>query len=342
MSAFKFGKRLKIGHPWRTAALAVFLLAIALVVGLYAWYTTSLRPPQGVGGSDIATVTITEGMNETEVANLLETEGLIRSARAYGLYVRLHDKVGQTQSGTYKLARNLPVAEIVKRLTTGEVVVGLVTILPARSLAQIRQDFADHGYSQTEIDEALDPSSYTGHPALAGLPQGASLEGYLYPESFQVTSATKLQEVVSLSLDHMAEVLTPQLKTAFAQRGLSLHQAVTLASIVEREVSSKNPDDRPRVAQVFLSRLEQGMALQSNATDGYPVEYDTYSIQGLPPGPISNVSESSLQAVASPAETDFLYFVSGRDCVTRFSHTVAEHEALIGQYGVARPEDRCV
>ena len=131
---------------------------------------------------------------------------------------------------------------------------------------------------------------------------------------------------------------------------MTTHQAVILASIVEREVSK--PEDRAQVAQVFLKRIKMGMKLQSDATASYGAvlngedinnmtssqilnynsAYNTYLNTGLPPGPISNVSEASLKAVANPAQTDWLYFVSGDDKVTYFSKTLEEHEALVQQH----------
>jgi UPF0755 protein len=150
----------------------------------------------------------------------------------------------------------------------------------------------------------------------------------------------------------MSDRLTPEIRQTFSAGGLTVHQAIILASIVEQEVSTDY--DRARVAQVFLKRYRAGIALQSDPTahyqarkDGQPdsVSYDspynTYLRAGLPPGPIGNVSKSSLLAVAYPAQTDWLYFVAGKDCVTRFSRTNAEHEALIDKYGVRTAKTKC-
>jgi UPF0755 protein len=127
------------------------------------------------------------------------------------------------------------------------------------------------------------------------------------------------------------------------KRGLSMHEGIILASIVEQEVST--PEDRAKVAQVFYNRMKRGMLLQSDVTAFYGAHilgvspsthvdspYNTYVHPGLPVGPISNVSATSLQAVANPANSDYLYFVAGDDGTTYFSHTQAEHEALVRQY----------
>jgi UPF0755 protein len=141
----------------------------------------------------------------------------------------------------------------------------------------------------------------------------------------------------------MQDHLTPDVRGAFAKQGLSTYQGVILASIVEQEVT--RTDDRAQAAQVFLKRLSQNMMLGSDVTAfygavlagktptvSYDSPYNTRLHTGLPPTPISNVSESSLQAVAHPATTDWLYFVAGDDGVTHFSRTLEEHEALTRQY----------
>jgi UPF0755 protein len=141
----------------------------------------------------------------------------------------------------------------------------------------------------------------------------------------------------------MAKYLTPSVRSAFAAQGLSAYQGIILASIVEKEVSK--PSDRAQVAQVFLSRLKQDMMLGSDVTAYYGAivagkepsvtydsAYNTRIHKGLPAGPISNVSENSLQAIASPAGTDWLYFVAGDDGNTYFSKTLEEHEALTQQH----------
>jgi UPF0755 protein len=139
--------------------------------------------------------------------------------------------------------------------------------------------------------------------------------------------------------------LTPEIRQAISEKGLTLHQAATLASIIEKEVSDSDQYDRPQAAQVFLKRYKDGMLLQSDPTaiygalrDGkkpslsYDSPYNTYLYAGLPPGPISNVSASSLKAVAFPAQTDWLYFVAGDDGKTYFSKTLEKHNELIEKH----------
>ena len=189
----------------------------------------------------------------------------------------------------------------------------------------------------------MNPNLYKDHPALVAKPRDASLEGYLYPESFKVTSSTTVQEIIEQSLDEMAKRLTPERIEAFASQGLSTHEAVILASIIEKEVSLA--EDRRVVAQIFLKRLNEGMSLGSDVTYEYAAAltgeiaspeldspYNTRKYTGLPPGPISNVDDAALAAVANPASTDYLFFISGDDGKTYYGTTHEEHDANIRDF----------
>ncbi|HSX34760.1 MAG TPA: endolytic transglycosylase MltG, partial [Candidatus Saccharimonadales bacterium] len=208
---------------------------------------------------------------------------------------------------------------------------------------QIRATLISYGFSEKEVDAALDPESHLANPALVDKPDGASLEGYIYPDSYEKTSGTDPHEIIAQALGEMNKTLTPALRDSFAEQGLSTYQALIIASMVEKEVSTQN--DRNQVAQVFIKRLHDGMLLGSDVTAFYGAitanqkpsvtydsPYNTLLHKGLPPTPISNVSASSLKAVANPSQTDWVYFVTGDDGVTHFSHTLDEHNAAVSQY----------
>lgn len=278
-------------------------------------------------------ITVEPGSTVSEIALNLKNKGAIKSDWAFEWYVRNNNLREELKAGTYLVYTNQSVPEIAKIIASGKVATDLFTILPGKRVDEIRTAFLKAGYSQSEVEDALNPNNYKGHEALTDLPDGANLDGYLYPESYQKTAETSAKTIVKQSLDEMARRLTKERRQQFAKNGLTTHQAVALASVIENEVGNKN--DRAQVSQVFLQRLKIGMKLESNATDEYAKinpAYDTYKIAGLPPGPISNVSESSLEAVAFPATTDWLYFVSGDDGITHFSKTLEEHEALTKKY----------
>jgi UPF0755 protein len=330
------------GHSRWRRILVIFIVIIfvlGLVGGLIlrAEYHENLKPVSESQQNQL--VTVETGATAHEIAVILKEQGLIRATWAFEWYVRSHNLRDDLQAGSYYMHPNQNVQDIVNALTNGKVATDLVTILPAQRLPQIRQAFINAGFKPADVDAALVPGQYENLPVLVGKPVGTSLEGYLYPDSFQKTATTKPATIVRQSLDLMQKKLTTDVRAGFAAQGLTVYQGVTLASIVEQEVSK--PSDRPIVAQVFLRRFSTGMQLGSDVTAFYgaitagkqpSVAYDTpYNTRihtGLPPGPISNVSADSMQAVAHPAATDYLYFVAGDDGKTYFSHTVAEHEAL--------------
>jgi UPF0755 protein len=325
----------------------VFLTAAAFVVRRY--YQQSLLPYSSSPTSQLVTIPL--GSTAGEIAQKLEDKKLIQQAWAFEWYIRNHGLRDELQAGTYSLKPNLSIAQIAEILTQGKIATDLVTIFPAKRIDQIRDDLINQGFEVKAVENALDPSNYAKHPALVDKPEKASLEGYLYPESFQRTANTKLNTIIEASLDEMQKRLTPPIRAGFAKRGLTVHQGVILASIIEQEVGSKDNDrdleDKRKVAQVFLKRIKEGIKLESDATSSYGAilagdepsltytsAYNTYQNSGLPPGPISNVGENSLTAVSNPASTNFLFFVAGHDCVTRFSYTNKEHDALKSKHGV--------
>jgi UPF0755 protein len=323
-----------------TVVLLVMLVAATAVVRHI--YFENLKAVSTSTGQ-AKRITIESGATNDQIAAQLKNNGLIRSTWAFRLYVNSKDVRDDLEAGTYVLETSQSLPEIVSQLTHGKIATDLVTIIPGQRLDQIRSTLTNYGFAKADIDVALEPATYANNPALVDKPSGASLEGYIYPDSYQKTDATKPQQVIEASLKEMDAKLTPELRTAFAKQGLSTYEGVVLASVVEQEVSRAS--DRAIVAQVFLKRLHSDMQLGSDVTAlygshlagktgslTYDSPYNTLIHKGLPPTPISNLSNSSLQAVAHPAATDYLYFVAGDDGATHFTHTFEEHEAAISQY----------
>lgn len=208
----------------------------------------------------------------------------------------------------------------------------------------MRQTFIKAGFTPSDTDAALSANQYrTSYPALADNPPNTSLEGFLYPDSYQRSDTTAPQQIVEEALNEMQTRLTANIRAGFASEGLTVYQGVTLASIVEKEVPSQA--DRNQVAEIFLKRLGMNMPLDSDASTlygaieagvapniNYPSPYNTYLNKGLPPSPIGTVSTSSLEAVAHPATTDWLYFVSGDNGKTYYATTLAEQQSNVANY----------
>ncbi len=319
-------RRKKKKSGLKIVSLLFVLLVLFAAGGSFALWQMYKQNLGAVSSSEqTQSFTVPTGTPVQRIASSLKDAKLIRSTWAFEWYVRAKNARGLLKAGTYNLSPNLSVSQIVNILTNGKIATDLVTILPGQSLDQIKQSLVNqYGFDEAAVDAALDPATYPNHPALADKPPAASLAGFLYPESFQKTTTTKPEDIIRGSLDEMNQRLTPAIKSGMAQQGLTVYQGIILASMVEHEVSS--PQDRGMVTQVFLRRLREGRPLQSDASPY------TYNNQGLPAEPISNVSSSSLEAVANPASTDFLYFVSGDDGHTYFSHTLEEHEAFTQKY----------
>ncbi len=339
----KVSKKFKRHTSGKRGLITLVILSFLIfggVLTLRSWYNQNLEPVS----SSPATVffTVSPGDTRNQIAESLEQAHLIRSAKAFENYVRSNE-VQNLQAGTYTLSPSMSVKKIVRIISGGEVAKNLLTILPGKRLDQIKKKFLDDGYTQAQVDSAFIPTQYADMPVLASLPSGASLEGYLYPDSFQKEADTPAETIVRESLQEMQKYLTSDIIDGFGAQGLSVFQGITLTSIVEQESSS--PIDQPTVAQVFLSRYHQGIMLGSDVTAFYgsyvaglspsvlfDTPYNTRLHSGLPPGPIGNVTFDALKAVAHPASTDYLYFVAGDDGVLHFSHTQAEHDAATAQF----------
>lgn len=316
-------------------ALGAFLLAAT--ISTFVWYSWALRPLSST--SEQVRIMVQPGDTAAIIAANLDDHELIRSRLAFTTYVQLSGNRSKLQAGGYVLAPNMSIQRIVEHMTGGETDELDITIPPGLTLKQLRSQFIRNGFSDEEVTRAFD-AEYD-HPLLASRPAGATLEGYIYPETYRINADQPLDELLKRSFDELYEKLqTDGILAAFAGRGLTIHQGLTLASMVQKEVA--DPADQKQVAQVFLKRLAEGIQLGSDVTFIYVAEelgveatpaldspYNTRKYGGLPPGPISNMNPSAIDAVAAPAAGDFLYFVAGDDGVTYFSRTEAEHEANV-------------
>ncbi len=320
-------------------------LIVAMLLGAifsYHVYETGLQPVSNNQTSQIFTVK--RGSTVKEISDNLEKSHLIRSSWALQLYVHKEELGQQMKAGTYALSPDLGTKKIVGVLTKGQVATQLVTILPGRRIDQVRADLINSGFAPAAVDNALQPGQYADVPVLAFKPANVNtLEGLLWPDSFQKDPSTDPSYIIRESLVAMGQHLTPDVQTAFAAEGLNTYQGVTLASIIIQEVNK--PADQTQVAQVFLSRLKSGSTLGSDVTArygaiaagkrpslSYDSPYNTLIHKGLPPTPISTISQNSLNAATHPAGTAWLYFVTGDNGNTYFSTNLQDHQTQANQY----------
>lgn len=332
---FRLVKRRSKMSLWLIAATVV-LVSLA---GFAYWYALS---PVNRNSHEAVQIVVRPGSTVAGIAHTLRSHELIRNEWAFRLFVQLSGQKGELQAGGYAFSQSQSLSEIVQRLRGGKLDDIVITILPGQREDQLKAKFVKDGFSQTEVDAAFS-KNYT-HPLLKDKPSSASLEGYVYPETYHIAPNGSLESLLVKSFDEFYKrIQDANVEQRLKERGYSLYQGITLASIVQQEVS--DAQEQRQVAQVFLKRLAINMPLGSDATfvyaarkDGaapsveYESPYNTRKYGGLPPGPISNFNFSALEATVNPLPGEYLYFVSGDDGVTHFSLTEEEHRANTAKY----------
>ncbi len=326
--------------------LLVVVLGAAVAAG-YLWYQQQLSPVS-VNNGKADYITIEQGATTTAIADSLQAKGLIRNSTAFMLYMRF-SSAHELKAGRYKVSADQSVAQIVEHLASGKQDQLTVTFLPGDTLANHRKRLVQAGFSEADVDAAL-AATYQG-ALFAGKPTGSDLEGYIFGETYQFDAGVDAKTVLQRTFTQFEqEIKQNGLAEKFAAHGLTTFQAITLASIVQREVTIKEGDpaslqDAAKVAGVFYNRMKAGMSLGSDVTYQYAARkmgvapdpkldspYNTRIHTGLPPGPISSPGIGALKAVANPAVHSYLFFLSGDDDVTYFATTDAEHEKNIQQH----------
>lgn len=326
------------------ALIVAFLL---LVPASYLVYRLNLRPVSSTGASQ--QFRVSPGDNAPLIATHLKAAGLIRDRNALITYINLHGLRPRLKAGVYLLSPTMSATEIAEDLAGGKTLTKRLVVPEGYRLSQIEAEAASIGIDKATFQSAL--AAPHNQSFLASKPADVDLEGYLFPDSYNVDTDTTPAQLVDAMLDNFGRRVGPEYVQAFAAEGLTLHQGLTIASIVEREVNI--PEDKPVVAQIFLKRLRTGMPLGSDVTACYAYflqtgasecnanvaitvssPYNTTNHSGLPPGPICSPGLSSLDAVAHPATTDYLYFLTGADHKDYFAHTYAEHQQNIAKHGL--------
>jgi len=318
--------------------VAVAVAAAVAYLRLTHWAATELVLP-----ADGIVVVVTPGAPLRQVAARLTDGGVLDRADCFERLVRLRGAASRIQAGEYRLAPPLTPDGLLALLVAGRVWHHTVTLPEGLTVAEIAARVAAAG-----IGKAGDFLAACADPALraaAGTP-AERIEGYLLPESYRWERPTTPATLARRMVAAMGAVWTPARRGAAAAIGLSRHQVLTLASIVEKETA--RPEERPIIAAVFLNRLARHMRLQSDPTVIYGLPdfdgnltradlerdtpYNSYTRPGLPPTPICNPGVAAIDAVLHPATTDALYFVARGDGTHVFSATLAEHERMVDRY----------
>ncbi|HZI66773.1 MAG TPA: endolytic transglycosylase MltG [Thermoanaerobaculia bacterium] len=322
---------------WRVVLLAAGLSLLA--VAAFFYYRLE-HPPGAARATEDVVVDIPRGTSTAEIFRRLEAAGVVEDARLAEVYYRLHRRRTTLQAGEYRFRRPMPIDEIINRMGRGDVVRHFVVVPEGLTAEETFALFWKQGIGGPDGFRAAMAET----ELVPGLSTGVTdLEGFLFPDTYEVTRSTSAKEIVDRMVANFRRHFTPALQRRAAALGLSVRQAVALASIVQKETSIR--DEAPLVAGVYWNRLKRGMRLQADPTviyamkrDGrwtgtlyrsdydYDSPYNTYRIDGLPPGPICNPGMDALKAAVNPARTAFLYFVA--DPLTgrhNFSTTFDEH-----------------
>lgn len=316
------------------------LLLFAFAIGYYAYF---LNTPANKKGAEI-TFVVTKGDGVRKVTADLKKDKIISNDFTFVVYLKLSGLSSSIQAGDYRLASSMSPRTIADILTKGKVASKRITIPEGWTIDDIGVYLEREGVT-TKTNFILATTASYKYDFLTGKPADQGLEGYLFPDTYQISATATAGDIVKLMLDTFGEKLTPEIRAAIKGSGMNTYEVVTLASIVEREVAK--PEDRKVVAGIFENRLNSGMALESCATIQYILKsneerftyeqtrvespYNTYLYPGLPVGPIGNPGIDSINAVLFPERTSYLYFFSANG-TTYYSKTLDEHEAKIAKY----------
>jgi UPF0755 protein len=328
-------------------------LFIILGVALVVFMVSLLLPPTPhVGEPEKVMVVVRRGAELDEIADILKENDLIRSKSMFVLAAKAMGVERKLQAGRFTLERTASIFDLIRQLVEGMSRADLITIPEGLTAAEIAE--------LLEREILLEPKAFlalvgdSSCSASLGV-KAASLEGYLFPDTYALVPGMGPFEVLREMVMKGRSVLGPKLRDRASAMGLTWHQVVTFASIVEGE--ARVPEERPRIAAVYWNRLKRGMRLQADPTVAYALgarkqrilyrdldvisPYNTYLVKSLPPGPINNPGKASILAVLYPLEgCRDLYFVSRGDGAHIFSRTMEEHAAATRAVRAARSAAR--
>lgn len=328
--------------------LAFVLLAlVGASVSAGLMYMRINQPYRGYQGPE-QFVDIPQGTGSLPIGERLVAAGVIRDFVTYRVALWSTNQARHLKAGEYRFDRAKTPFEILDTIARGEVYVIGVTFPEGLTVAEMAKIVEAQGLGPAAsfVQAAQDPA-----PIRDLDPAATDLEGYLFPDTYALPRHTDGAKLVRMMVARFDKIFTPELRQAAAARNLTVRQAVTLASIVEKETAKAG--ERPTISAVYSTRLRIGMPLQCDPTviyalakagryDGnihkdnlsFDSPYNTYRHPGLPPGPIASPGRASLEAAVRPADTDVLYFVSRNDGSHEFARTLEEHNRNVQKYQV--------
>jgi UPF0755 protein len=323
--------------------ITLFLVVVLAVGGWVAWQLYApLTPPPATS------LLLHSGYSTRRIAVELKKAGVIRNERVFWLWHALHPKLS-LKAGEYRFEREATLPQVYERIARGDIYFHVVTIPEGYTMFDIAKAMEDAGLGSAADFVHVAETQTQLISDLA--PEAKSLEGYLFPNTYQFTRTESLEEMAAAMVHQFRQVAQQIGLIASLYSGLNsdVPKVVTMASIVEKETAA--PEERPRVASVYYNRLAQHVALDADPSVIYAElltgtyqgslhhadlavdsPYNTYRFPGLPPGPIGNPGRSALEAALRPDSTDFLYFVSDANGHHRFARSLEEHNRNVVAY----------
>lgn len=338
----------------------LFALFFVLLVGIFVWQGIYL--PKDIGSSKEVIFKIEKGQGAKEISLNLSKQGIIKSSLLFRLYALTKGAAGRLQAGEYLLSPSMTIPEIVNKFFLGEVIKEKITIIEGWNLRDIGWYLEGKGMFQAEELFELVGFPMAGDPKKTDLPspkdfssefdflkdkpKNLSLEGYLFPDTYEIKKGESLEEIVRKILKNFDKKLTPSLREEITKQGKLIFEVITMASLIEKEV--RTLEDKKLVSGILWKRLGANMPLQVDATITYitgkqttkiSIEetqidspYNTYKYPGLPLGPIANPGLESILAAIFPQESEYWYYLSTTEGQTIFSKTLAEHNIAKAKY----------
>jgi UPF0755 protein len=336
-------------HVYPVLSWVVALVVLLLAVGLSLVLFFVRAPYQGYAGADVV-VSIAPRTPSMTIFTLLESKGVLRDARLGLIALKVFHRGKTLKAGEYRFAGARTPEQVVLSLVAGDVVTYRITVPEGFTAEEVFTLFASQGFSTLRDYEAL----FQKPGEFEGLPKDApTLEGFLFPDTFTITRSMGAREILGAMTRQFARRLPEGFEQKARAMGLSVLEATTLASLVEKETAVSG--ERPIVSGVYRNRMRKGMLLQCDPTTIYALKrlgiwrgslarselavdepYNTYVKPGLPPGPICNPGIASLHAAIAPADVPFLYFVAAGDGSHHFSQDYEEQQRNAARYHDAR------
>lgn len=318
----------------------IILAAILFMSGIY--FAIEMLMPVQQGNRNVE-IQIPKGATFRLAVDILYSERLIPDRKIFMLVGRLSGADRRIRAGYYSMWTGMNPLEILKILRKGKIIEFEVKILEGDSLIEIAETISRTGIATTGEVKALasDPDFLEAYEISA-----PSIEGYIFPDTYLVPKGIKLEDAVGNMIHRMRQKYSDDLASKASELGMSETEVLTLASIIEKEAVID--DERPLVSAVYHNRLRKHMPLQADPTAIYGVKsskekitrsdlvrktpYNTYVVNGLPPGPIASPGLKSIIAALNPAKASYLYFVSNNDGTHKFSNTLSEHAEAVKAY----------